>query len=218
MTVGNIANDVVKEYLKAISNETRLNIWFLIVVFRDITLDKISYFLGKSKSTVHHHIQILLDSNLVEEATKPGSKTRYYKPIELNLTVKFREYFNKSVFEEETPEKQKELSDMYEDIVKINSIQIINTIQFLLDNYFENLDDDVKKRYKQMGEIAFASFYLSEENAQKFRKEQRELAWKYLKDDSENPDREKPYSFSYVGYHLGKTLNRKFKHKKKKRS
>ena len=174
MTVGNNTHDVVKEYIKAISNETRLSIWFLIVVYRDITLDKISYFLDKSKSTVHHHIQILLDSDLIEEATKPGSKTRYYKPIELNLTTKLKEYFNRNAFDEETPERQKELSNMYEDIIKINSIQIINTIQYLLDNYYENLDDNVKKRYKQLGELAFGSFYLSEENARKFKKEHRE--------------------------------------------
>lgn len=218
MTLGNSqsnANDTIKNYIKAISNKTRLSIWYLIVVYRDITLDELSFFLDKSKSTVHHHIQKLLDSELIEEVTKRGSKTRYYRPIELNLSKKVREQFNKGVFAEQTPERQKELSKMYEDITKMNTIELINTLQYILENYFDNLDDDVTKRYDQLGEIAVGSIYLSEENAEKFRKEHRELAMKYLKDDSEHPERKKPYSYTYAGYHIGNLLNRKFKKKKK---
>lgn len=209
----NNAQDIIKDYIKAISNETRLSILLLIVVYRDITLDKLSQFLGKSKSTVHHHIQKLLDSELIEEVTKPGSKTRYYRRIELDLSKKAKEYFAKSKFDEQTLEKQKELSDMYEDLVKIHNIEIINTLQYLLDNFYENLDDDVKKRYVQLGEIAIGSFSLSKENAEKFRSEQRELALKYLKDDSEHPERTKPYTNYYISYNVEKTLKRKFKKK-----
>lgn len=218
MTLGNSqsnASDTIKNYIKAISNKTRLSIWYLIVVYRDITLDELSFFLSKSKSTIHHHIQKLLDSELIEEITKPGSKTRYYKPIELNLSQKLREQFNKGLFAEQTPEKQKELSNMYEDIAKLNTIELVNSLQYILENYYDNLDDNVTKRYDQLGEIAIGSIYLSEENAKKFRKEHRELAMKYLKDDSEHPERKKPYSYSYAGYHIGNLLNRKFKKKRK---
>lgn len=218
MTLGNSqsnANDTIKNYIKAISNKTRLCIWYLIVVYRDITLDELSFYLSKSKSTIHHHIQKLLDSELIEEITKPGSKTRYYRPIELNLSQKVREQFNKGVFDEQTPERQKELSKMYEDIAKMQTIELVNTLQYILENYFDNLDEDVTKRYGQLGEIAVGSIYLSEENAKKFRKEHRELALKYLQDDSEHPERKKPYSYTYAGYHIGNLLNRKFKKKRK---
>ncbi len=216
MTQGNQRNntrDIVKDYIKAISNETRLSIWLLIVVYRDITLDDLSHFLSKSKSTVHHHIQILLDSELIEEVTKPGSKTRYYRRIELDLSKKVREYFAKSKFDEETPERQKELSGMYEDIVKIHNIEIINSLQYLLDNYYENLDEKIVKRYEQLDEVSIGSFSLSKESAAKYRKEQRELALKYLKEDGEHPERKKPFTNYYVGFNIENTLKRKFKKK-----
>lgn len=210
---GSKERDIVKEYIKAISNETRLSIWLLIVVYRDITLDDISHFLGKSKSTVHHHIQILLDSDLIEEVTKPGSKTRYYRRIELDLSKRVREYFAKSKFDEETPERQKELANMYEDLVKILNIEVINTLQYLLDNYYEDLDEVAVKRYVQLDEISIGSFNLSEESAAKFRKEQRELALRYMQEDREHPERKKPFTNFYIGYHVENTLKRKFKKK-----
>ncbi len=207
----NDTHEIVKNYIKAISNETRLSIFLLIVVHRDITLDEICQFIGKSKSTVHHHVQQLLNSGLVGEVTKPGSKTRYYRRIELDINRKMREAFRSVKFEEHTPEKQKEMCYMYEDLVKIFNIVMLNTLQFLLDNFYPCLDDkDVSKRYEQLGEVIMGSFYLSEDNAQNYKREYRELALKYYEDERKHPDRKKPYGLFYAGYNVEKALKRKY--------
>ena len=62
-------HEQTKNYIKAISNETRFSILLIIVVYREITLDKLSELVNKSKSTVHHHITQLLEFGLIEETT-----------------------------------------------------------------------------------------------------------------------------------------------------
>ncbi|NHJ32632.1 MAG: winged helix-turn-helix transcriptional regulator [Asgard group archaeon] len=207
-------HEIVKNYIKAISNETRLGIFLLIVVQRDTTLDKICQFVGKSKSTVHHHVQQLLDSGLVEEVTKPGSKTRYYRRVELDINRKIREAFRLGQFEEQTPKKQKEICEMYEELTTVANINMLNTLQFLLDNFYPNLEtEDIGKRYSQLGEAMIGFFYLSEENAEEYRREYRELALKYYEDERKNPERKKPYGIFYSGYNVEKALKRKYKKK-----
>ena len=208
-------HETVRSYIKAFSNETRLNIFLLIVVQRDMTLDKICLFIGKSKSTVHHHVQQLLDIGLVDEVTKPGSKTRYYRRIELNVNKQIREAFNIGKFKEETEEKQREIIDLYENLLKISNIAMINTLQNLLNSYFPNLEEmDTVKRYDQLGELMLGFFYLSEENAKKFREEHRELKLKYYEDERKNPDRKKPYGIFVAGYDVEKALKRKYRKKR----
>jgi len=205
-------HESVKNYIKAFSNETRLNIFLLIVVQRDITLDEICEFIGKSKSTVHHHVQQLLDNGLVDEVTKPGSKTRYYRRVESNVNKQVREIFSIERFEEQTKEKQRELSDLYENLLRISTITMINTLQNLLDSYYPNLEErDLAKRYDQLGEVMLGFFYLSEENAKKFREEHRELKLKYYEDERRNPNRKKPYGIFTAGYDVEKALKRKYK-------
>jgi DNA-binding transcriptional ArsR family regulator len=209
------SHETVKNYIKAFSNETRLNIFLLIIVRRDTTLDEICQFIGKSKSTVHHHVQILLDSGLVDEVTKPGSKTRYYRRVETNISKQVREAFSIDKFKAQTKERKWELSDLYETLHKTSNITMINTLQTLLDDYYLYLEENnVDKRYNQLGELMLGFFFLSEENAKKFREEHRELRKKYYEDERRNPERDKPYGFFYAGYDVEQVLKRKYKNKK----
>lgn len=54
--------------------------------------------MSKNKSTVHHHTTQLLKYGLIEETTKPGSKTRYYKRVESDVNQKLDETFNLESF------------------------------------------------------------------------------------------------------------------------
>jgi len=207
--------ETVKNFIKAISNETRLNIYLLIVVQRDITLDEICQFIGKSKSTVHHHVQQLLDSGLIDEVTKPGSKTRYYRRMELGINKRIQEIFRLGTFEKQTKKKQREINDLYEELHKVSNIIMINTLQYLMDSYYPNLEEiDIVKRYDQLGELMLGFYYLSEENAKKFREEYRELALKYYNDEREHPERKKPYGIFFAGYHVENALMRKYEKKR----
>ncbi len=208
-------HEQTKNIIKAISNETRFSILLLIVVYREMTLDKISELVNKSKSTVHHHITQLLKYGLIEETTKPGSKTRYYKQLESDINKRLKETFNWERFQEQLPEEKEELCELYTELAKTNNIMMLNALQFLIRTYYSNLDDlEVDKRYYTLGELMMGTFNLSEESSLAYRKEHKELAQKYIKKDREHPERKKPHAHYYAGYNVEKTLERLYKKKK----
>ena len=158
-----------------------------------------------------------MEFGLIEEATKPGSKTRYYKRLESDLTKRIQETFNLKRFNEQSVEEKEELCNLYADLNKTSHIMMLNALKYLIKNYYEGLSDySVDERYEILGELTMATFHLSEESFKAFKKEQRDLAQKYLAIDRENPDRKKPYAYYYAGYNVEKTLERMQKKKKKR--
>ncbi|MHA1212316.1 MAG: winged helix-turn-helix transcriptional regulator, partial [Candidatus Heimdallarchaeota archaeon] len=120
-----------RKFVKAITNKTRFSILLLITANREATLDQISEFVNKSKSTVHHHIQQLLFSGFIREITKPGSKTRYYQRIDVGINEKMSETFNYEKFLKESPETQEEIKNLFAELSRTNFIMMTNALEFL---------------------------------------------------------------------------------------
>ncbi|MCG3221887.1 MAG: helix-turn-helix domain-containing protein [Candidatus Heimdallarchaeota archaeon] len=70
--------DISFDKLKGLYNETRFGIITYLSIYKELTLDDLSDLLGRSKSTIHYHIQILLDLEILHETTRSGSKIHYF--------------------------------------------------------------------------------------------------------------------------------------------
>ncbi len=69
---------ISKDLLKTISADTRAEILKLLEQ-RQMTASELSRALGKHVTTISEHVELLLNSNLVERVERPGRKWIYYK-------------------------------------------------------------------------------------------------------------------------------------------
>ena len=65
--------------LKIVGNEVRVSILFYLIMQPDsLTLDDLARLMGKAKSTIHHHVQIMINEKVVMVSSKEGSKIKYF--------------------------------------------------------------------------------------------------------------------------------------------
>lgn len=59
------------------NNENRFNLWELFSIFPELTLSDLSHYLKKSKSTIHPHLKILEEMDLIEEVREEKVRGQY---------------------------------------------------------------------------------------------------------------------------------------------
>ena len=68
--------------LKLLQDDTRLAIYVHLMVFKKMTLKQLSEYLGKGKTTIHHHVKKFEKENILiweeKEEDKKKLKTRHY--------------------------------------------------------------------------------------------------------------------------------------------
>jgi DNA-binding transcriptional ArsR family regulator len=99
-------NSETNDVFTVLSHETRLSIFLYLLIYHELTLDELSIHLGKSKSTIHHHVQKLLEAGILKEYIKPGSKVRYYSSILKKVQQEILANLNETSFENLNPQER----------------------------------------------------------------------------------------------------------------
>ena len=73
---------IVQRLLKLLQDETRLTIYIHLIIFEIMTLKQLSIYLGKGKTTIHHHIKKFEEERILkwveEKEDRKKLKTRFY--------------------------------------------------------------------------------------------------------------------------------------------
>jgi DNA-binding transcriptional regulator GbsR (MarR family) len=203
---------------KAIKNETKHTILVYLLIYNELTLDQLSQLLKKSKSTIHHHMQQLLDLNLIGEETKPGSKTIYYKVKMFRSDIAIDKAYSIENLSSLPIDIQNErLNDLLE-----HSFAFTMIMQNIIKLNFERINQ-IKSDYKKTNEPLsvmekaqdkFMSIYLaSSKYADEFKAEIKQLVSKYFKMETEHMDKIRPTAFMILGLNVKDILDQKINNK-----
>ena len=81
------ASDLSKTVTKLFGNEIRFHILMLLHAYQELSLSEIAEKLGRTKPTVHRHLQKMIDTGVVEESkevkARGSIKAKYYSPTNL---------------------------------------------------------------------------------------------------------------------------------------
>ena len=202
-------NEVFKptDLVKAFENETRSKIFFYLQIYHELTLQELVKLTKKSSTAVHHHLQILLNSKIITENTKSGSKTKYYRLVVYRLDKNITEHlkFTKDL-------SQEELINNYKMLLNFSSSLLItakNVLESIIDFYELGKKEDFykDKDITELFETIFNKnivgiYHASTENAVSFQKEFRKLLFKYYDKELEKPERPRPYTFVLAGANM----------------
>jgi len=205
-----------RELIKALSVESRLSIYLYLSIYNELTLEDFSKYMKKSKSTMHHHIQEMLNSKILVEHTKPGSKTRYYKLADFNLRDEFLNTFGVNSFKGLNTEKQIQLLRDFVDYSTSQNKIMQYLLQLIISNeeliYQRAVD---KKKDPLESRLDLVSHFIGRyngtaEEAEEFKMEMLDLLEKYTSRESQNKDTDKPFTFLVLGMNIDDVLKRKY--------
>lgn len=138
----NLQQEDPLKIIQVLNNETRFSILLYTLIYHELTLEKLSELLGKSKSTIHHHMQMLLDNGLAIENVKPGSKTKYYQIIKQNIPGSFAEPYNLNTLVNLSDEERAKYVKIILGIFKPISTLVTNTLNLVVE-YVENISENL---------------------------------------------------------------------------
>lgn len=205
-----------KAIIKALNVESRFSIYLYLLIFNELTLDDLCKLMNKSKSTIHHHIQELIISNFIEEYTKPGSKTKYYK-LRLLRTDEITEVVYKpESFEYLSFEDKINLLEEYFSFGNLMAKIMQNMINLIYEQHANLLSEveskkiDILEALSESNKIFAANYICSEKYGVEFQKELHNLIKKYYKKEVEEPDQKRPRAFMIIGLDTMDILNKKY--------
>ncbi|NHJ47718.1 MAG: winged helix-turn-helix transcriptional regulator [Asgard group archaeon] len=218
MSYDNLSMEDSLQITKAIKNETKHTILVYLLIYNELTLDQLSELLKKSKSTIHHHMQQLLDLKLVGEETKPGSKTIFYKIQMYRSDIALdKAYSVENVTSLPLDIQNERLNDLLEHNYAFTLI-----MQNIIKLNFERINQ-IKKDYEETKEPLsvwekaqdkFMSIYLaSPRYADEFKSELKQLVSKYFKMETVYEDDVRPTAFMILGLNVKDILDRKINQK-----
>ncbi|MHA1354070.1 MAG: hypothetical protein ACTSR1_02705, partial [Candidatus Heimdallarchaeota archaeon] len=126
------------DIISALSNSARTSIYFYLQIYKELTLEKLQKLLGKSKTSIHYNIQFMLSLGVVDEKTKPGSKTRFYTLNKQRLDKSMREAFDDENISNLSKDKQIEIMQTYMQLSK-SLILIVQNISSLMMKYYDKM-------------------------------------------------------------------------------
>lgn len=195
------------DIISALSNDARISIYFYLQIYKELTLEKLQKLLGKSKTAIHYNIQQMLSLDVVNEETKPGSKTKYYTLNKQRLDESMREAFSDENILKMNKEEQIKAMQTYMQLTR-SLILIVQNVSALMMSYILKLEDkknlekveDANNFLREFANKNIQAIYnASEENWRPFVKEFAALINKYYTFEQEHPKRIRPYSFVMLG-------------------
>jgi len=198
------------DIISALSNEARISIYFYLQIYKELTLEKLQKLLGKSKTSIHYNVQFMISLGVIDEETKPGSKTRYYTLNKQRLDDSMREAFDEENIKKMNKNEQIELMQTYMRLSQ-SLVSIIQHVSTLMMKYYDKLK--VKKHLETVEDTNqflddlsaknnFAIYNASEEHWADFNKEFAAIINKYYTLEAKHPKRTRPYSFVMIGGHI----------------
>lgn len=207
------------QIMKAVKNQTKQCILVYLLIYNELTLDQLSNLLKKSKSTIHHHMQQLLEINLITEKSKPGSKIIYYKIHMFRTDVHMEKTYSFDYVKELSIEMQSErLNDFLEysvaftllmqNIIKLK-FEKINQIKKDITNNSQSIISMLESVQDQ-----FSAIYLANsKQAEEFKEDIKQLISKYYDKEDEHVNLVHPTAFMILGMNIKEVLDRKINSK-----
>ena len=204
------------DIITALSSEARVAIYFYLQIYKELTLERFMKLLGKSKTAIHYNLQHMLKLGVINEETKPGSKTKYYTLNKQRLDESMREAFHDENIKKMNKKEQIKAMQTYTQLSK-SLLLIIQNVAALMMQYLNRMSteevlNEVNDANEFMSEIASHSiqaiYNASEGNWRPFVKEFAALINKYYTKEQEHPKRIRPYSFVMVGGNIEEYLNK----------
>ena len=204
------------DIISALSNEARVAIYFYLQIYKELTLEKLQKLLGKSKTSIHYNIQFMLSLGVIDESTKPGSKTRFYTLNKQRLDESMREAFDSENIDKMNKKEQMDVMQTYFQLTQ-SFILIIQNVAALMMRHYHKMGaeevltevDDANDYMEMMAANNVQAIYnASKENWRPFVKEFAVLLDKYYTLEVEHPKRIRPYSFVMLGGNIEEHLNK----------
>ena len=198
------------DIISALSNEARISIYFYLQIYKELTLERLQKLLGKSKTSIHYNVQFMISLGVIDEKTKPGSKTRFYTLNKQRLDESMREAFKDENVSKLPKDKQIEIMQTFMQLSK-SLVLIVQNISNLMMKHYDKLGnkDNLKKVEDPnafmsgiAGKNIQAIYNASEENWFDFTQEFAALIDKYYTMEAEYPKRVRPYSFVMLGGYI----------------
>lgn len=202
--------------ISALSTESRYSIYLYLSIYNELTLDELSELMNKSKSTIHHHIQELINVDIVNEYTKPGSKTKYYKLKLLNIRPKLVKTFGIEAFKNISKDEQIQMLNEFAEISNANNYIMQYFLELIIENekrILKKINDEKQKPSegrKDLVDHFIGALLISEKHRHEFKREMLELLEKYNKIEEKNPNEKKPYLYLMAGANIEDILSRKY--------
>ena len=205
-----------REFIKAISVDSRLSIYLYLTIYKELTLEVFSKLLNKSKSTIHHHIKEMLNAGILEEYTKRGSKTKYYKIGDFRLREEFVNTFKLESFEGKDAKEQIQLlrdfvniSTTHNKIMQALLKLIVTNEELIYQRAVEKKKTPLESR-EDLVDHFLATYYGSEEDGKQFKIEMIQLIEKYARKQYQNKKAENAFAFLMLGLNIDDILKRKY--------
>jgi DNA-binding transcriptional ArsR family regulator len=198
---------------KILGNEVRLSILFYLIMQPDsLTLDDLARLLGKAKSTIHHHIGIMIDEKVVIVSSKEGSKIKYLN-ADMNLVEGSISKIVKINYEMVSNEQK--LNDFQLLISTMHTLMQMaqNTISMALKHNSQVLKSEKLGELKNLSELmnfhpySIQANFFTEDQYFKYINGLIELD-KKIKAETDN-DQNKPYLVFNLGLPIEKILSEK---------
>lgn len=204
------------DLIGALSNEARISIYFYLQIYKELTLEKLQKLLGKSKTAIHYNVQFMISLGVIDEETKPGSKTKYYTLNKQRLDESMREAFDADNMRKKSKDEQIEMMQTYIQLSQ-SLILIIQHVSQLMMKYhdklkdkkfLESIEDPVQFLHNQSSQNNFAIYNASEEHWADFNKEFAAIINKYYTLEAKHPKRIRPYSFVMIAGNIESILEK----------
>ncbi|NHJ49242.1 MAG: winged helix-turn-helix transcriptional regulator [Asgard group archaeon] len=208
--------DNLKRLAKTLTIESRVSIYLYLLMYNELTLDKLAKLMNKSKSTIHHHVSELIAIDFIEDYIKPGSKTRYYKLKLLRTDELTEEVYSKESFENLTFQEKVRHLEEYFNIGNMQAKIMQNMFDLVIEQHSSLLLDVKQKEItpeealEKSNDVLVGTYYSTNENGREFQKELIKLIKKYYTKEIDDPDQVRPRTFLFLGYNLMDILNKKY--------
>ncbi|NHK30672.1 MAG: helix-turn-helix transcriptional regulator [Asgard group archaeon] len=207
------------QIMKAVKNQAKQSILVYLLIYSELTLDQLSNLLKKSKSTIHHHMQQLLELKLITEESKPGRKTIYYKIKTFRTDFHMEKTYGFDYVKELPLEIQSvRLNDLLE-----HNVAFTLLMQNIIKLKFEKINQ-IKKDMQnnsqtnlsllERAQDQFSAIYLANpKQAEEFKEDIKQLIRKYYDKEDEHEDLVRPTTFMILGMNVKEVLDRKINDK-----
>ncbi|NHJ41105.1 MAG: winged helix-turn-helix transcriptional regulator [Asgard group archaeon] len=207
------------QIMKAIKNEAKQSILVYLLIYNELTLDQLSKLVNKSKSTIHHHMQQLLDLNLISEESKPGSKTIYYKIRLYRTDIHSEKTYGTDYVKELPIEFQYER--LYDFLEHNTAVTVL--MQNLIKLKFEKINQirkDLKDKsesgitlYERARDQYSVIFLTSSKQAKKFEEDIMKLIVKHVEAEKNQENLIRSTAYVIFGMNIKEVLDRKINSK-----
>ena len=172
-------SDFIEDISEIYGNKTRFQIVMSLQVYHELSLTQIAEKIGKTKSTTHRHVRILLKVGIVEESREEkvrGSiKTKYYKLVQKERQLPGLKI--RSIMAIEDIEERLKALNILLKVLEIQTQQFDNSVG-MVGNYINYISSELKRgdladfqrisEFFEENQIAFKPNYLTKNQFKRY--------------------------------------------------